>query len=71
MKPMPALFSTFHHLAISYDLKIIVSVILDIVYRRLLFIEEVSAVTQLGEFIQTGLHSERVPTNSSTSGSNC
>ena len=45
----------FHHLAISYDLKIIVSVILDEINRRLLFIEEVSAVTQLGEFIQTGL----------------
>ena len=45
----------FHHLAISYDLKIIVSVILDEINRCLLFIEEVSAVTQLGEFIQTGL----------------
>ena len=44
----------FHHLAIRYDLKIVVSVVLDIVYRRLLFIEEVSTVTQLGKFIQTG-----------------
>ena len=45
----------FHHLAISYDLKIVVSVILDEINRCLLFIEEVSAVTQLCEFIQTGL----------------
>ena len=44
----------FHHLAISYDFKIVVSVVLDIVYRCLLFIEEVSAVAQLSEFIQTG-----------------
>ena len=41
----------FHHLAIRYDLKIVISVILDEIDRRLLFVEEVSAVTQLGEFI--------------------
>ena len=45
----------FHHLAISYDFKIVVSVVLDIVYRCLLFIEEVSAVTQLGEFVKARL----------------
>ena len=45
----------FHHLAIRYNLEIMVSVVLDEINRRLLFVEEVSAVTQFSEFIQTGL----------------
>ena len=45
----------FHQLTVIYDLEIVVSVVLDEINRCLLFIEEVSAVTQLSEFIQTGL----------------
>ena len=45
----------FHQLSVIYDLEIVVSVVLDEINRRLLFIEEVPAVTQLSEFIQTGL----------------